>query len=98
MIDTNKIKSTLKKSVQLAEIYGSRLTRMWIKTLSDEFMKTRQKNAVGKTDSMGLFYLYISKSLITKNLFAKGLRYLNEKDLYGETGLQKFKNYLEENL
>jgi hypothetical protein len=66
--------------------------------LSDkEFQEKRQKNIVGKTNGAGLFYLYISRSLLTNNEFRKGLDYLNEKDLFGKTGLQKFEDFLNEN-
>jgi phosphoadenosine phosphosulfate reductase len=73
------------------------LTKAWLRVLSDEkFQKKRQRNIVGKTDGEGLFYLYISQSLLTKNLFKKGLEYLNGKDVFGKTGLQYFKDYLEQ--
>jgi phosphoadenosine phosphosulfate reductase len=73
------------------------LVKMWLKTLSDsDFLKTRQKNIVGKTNGTGLFYLYITKSLLTNELIRRGLAYLNEKDLHGKTGLQRFEEYLGE--
>jgi phosphoadenosine phosphosulfate reductase len=74
------------------------IVKAWLKVLSDkEFQEKRQKNIVGKTNGAGLFYLYISHSLLTNNEFRKGLDYLREKDLYGKTGLQNFECFLNEN-
>jgi hypothetical protein len=72
------------------------LTKMWLKTLDDDFIKTREKSIVGKTNGTGLFYLYIAKSLLTDELLRKGLAYLNGKDLHGKTSLQVFEEYLAE--
>jgi hypothetical protein len=70
---------------------------MWIKTLSGgDFIKTRHRSVSGKAGSTGLFYLYITKSLSTNESLRKGLMYLNEKDLHGKTGLQRFEEYLAE--
>jgi hypothetical protein len=52
----------------------------------------------GKTGGTGLFYLYITKSLLTNKSLRKGLMYLNGKDLHGKTGLQRFEEYLKENI
>jgi phosphoadenosine phosphosulfate reductase len=74
------------------------LTRMWIKTFaSPGFIEKYQKNIFGKVNEISLFYLYISNSLLDKNTVKKRLMYLNEKDMYGETGLQRFEMYLREN-
>jgi phosphoadenosine phosphosulfate reductase len=72
------------------------LVKMWLKILDSDFLKTKQKNIVGKTGGTGLFYLYIAKSLLTDELLGKGLRYLNKKSLFGKTGLQAFEEYLAE--
>jgi 3'-phosphoadenosine 5'-phosphosulfate sulfotransferase (PAPS reductase)/FAD synthetase len=73
------------------------LTKAWLKILSDsEFQQKRQKGIVGRTNGTGLFYLYISGSLLTNELLGKGLNYLSEKDLQGKTGLQIFEEYLKE--
>jgi 3'-phosphoadenosine 5'-phosphosulfate sulfotransferase (PAPS reductase)/FAD synthetase len=75
------------------------LTKMWLKTLSDgDFLKTQKKFIFENTNEAGLFYLYIKKYLTDRDLHMKGLRYLNEKDLYGKTGLQLFEDYLKENV
>jgi phosphoadenosine phosphosulfate reductase len=71
------------------------IVKAWLRVLSDsEFQKNRQKNIVGKTTGAGLFYLYITQSLFTNEMLHKGLCYLNEKDIFGITGLQRFENYL----
>jgi phosphoadenosine phosphosulfate reductase len=73
------------------------IAKAWLRVLSDEtFQKERQRNIVGKTDGAGLFYLYVNRSLLTDDLLKKGLGYLNRKDLFGRTGLQNFKDYLEQ--
>jgi 3'-phosphoadenosine 5'-phosphosulfate sulfotransferase (PAPS reductase)/FAD synthetase len=74
------------------------LTRMWIKTFAYlGFIEKHRKNIFGKANETALFYLYISNSLLDKNTVKKRLQYLNEKDMYGETGLQQFEMYLREN-
>ncbi|MDR1372295.1 MAG: phosphoadenosine phosphosulfate reductase family protein [Dysgonamonadaceae bacterium] len=71
------------------------LTKQWLKILSDrEFQETKQKNIVGKTNGTGLFYLYITQSLLTTDRTNSALKYLNQKDLYGKTGLEKFEDYI----
>jgi phosphoadenosine phosphosulfate reductase len=73
------------------------LTKAWLRVLSDEiFQKKRQKNIVGKTDGVGLFYLYISQSLPSNSGLEGGLEYLNQKDMFGKAGLHYFKDYLEQ--
>jgi len=76
------------------------LAKMWLKTLGGDFIERIQKNIniLKKTDEIGLFYLYISKSLLTNNKINSGLLYLNDKDIYGDTGYTKFKQFLEEYL
>jgi phosphoadenosine phosphosulfate reductase len=70
------------------------LTKMWLKTLGGDFIPRMQKNIYGKTSETGLFYLYISQSLLTNHLLQKELLYLKQKDLNGKTGLQLFEDYL----
>ncbi|MDR2917829.1 MAG: phosphoadenosine phosphosulfate reductase family protein [Tannerella sp.] len=73
------------------------IAKMWIRILSNEyFLKKRQRNVIGKTDGTGLFFLYINKMMMYKKTFNKGLMYLNEKDMYGKTGLELFEEYLKE--
>jgi phosphoadenosine phosphosulfate reductase len=61
------------------------LTKMWIKTLSDrDCLKIKQYWVGEKTTVTGLFYLYITKSLMTSKSLRRGLIYLNEKDLHGK--------------
>lgn len=72
------------------------LVKMWLKTLGGDFIERTQKNIFKKTDEIGLFYLYISQSLLTNIKFESGLHYLKDKDIYGETGYDQFFNYLKE--
>ena len=72
------------------------LVKMWLKTLGGDFIERTQKNILKKTDEIGLFYLHISQSLLTNEKLDSGLRYLNDKDIYGETGYVRFKQFLEE--
>lgn len=74
------------------------LAKMWIKNMDDDFIKKMQKNIFGKTNSKGLFYLYIKQSLLTNESMNLGLQYLKEKELSGKTGLQVFEEYLNENV
>lgn len=75
------------------------LAKAWLRILSDEgFQQKHQRNIIGKTNGAGLFYLYINGCLLTNKEMYKGLQYLNEKDMYGQTGLQLFENYLNINL
>jgi hypothetical protein len=60
--------------------------------------KMIKKNITGRTNGLGLFYLHISKSLCTDDLFKRGFAYLSEKDMYGKTGMQVFEEYLKENV
>jgi phosphoadenosine phosphosulfate reductase len=74
------------------------IARMWIKTLSESsFIHKHERNLYLKVDGVGLFYLYIHNFMLRRVWIEKGLKYLNEKDMYGETGLQKFEKYLREN-
>ncbi|MDR0384529.1 MAG: phosphoadenosine phosphosulfate reductase family protein [Prevotellaceae bacterium] len=73
------------------------LAKAWIRTLGGDFIMRSQRNISGKTDEIGLFYLYISKFLLTTNRLHAGLRYLNEKDAFGQTGHERFKRFLQEN-
>jgi phosphoadenosine phosphosulfate reductase len=72
------------------------LVKAWLRTLGGGFIEKRQKNIFKKTDEVGLFYLYITQALITNKLLNAGLQHLNGKDVFGETGHEKFKRYLEE--
>lgn len=74
------------------------LVKMWLKILNEGFIEKTQKNIFGKTNSVGLFYLYTKQYLLTNELLNSGLQYLREKDLSGKTGLQLFMEYLNENV
>jgi 3'-phosphoadenosine 5'-phosphosulfate sulfotransferase (PAPS reductase)/FAD synthetase len=73
-----------------------RLARMWLKTLGGDFIERTRRNIFGKTDETGLFYLYISQSLLTNDKMRAGLRYLNGRDVFGQTGHERFNMYLTE--
>ena len=73
------------------------LTKAWLRVFSDEFIANRQRNIIGKTNGIGLFYLYINQLLLTNKALERGLNYLNEQNIFGQTGLQVFENYLIKN-
>jgi len=72
------------------------LVKMWLKTLGGDFIERMGKNIFKKTDEIGVFYLHISQSLLTSKDIYLGLQYLNNKDIFGETGYEKFKKFIEE--
>ena len=60
------------------------------------FIESRQKLLFGRVDEIGLFYLHISGSLTTRKEMNTGIEYLNSKDMFRETGYERFKKYLTE--
>jgi phosphoadenosine phosphosulfate reductase len=73
------------------------IAKEWLRTLCEDDMRKRLKTIFGKTDETGSFYLYIRRSLSTNKLIYSGLRHLNEKDAFGQTGHERFRRFLEEN-
>jgi 3'-phosphoadenosine 5'-phosphosulfate sulfotransferase (PAPS reductase)/FAD synthetase len=76
------------------------LVKAWLKVLADpEFPGRKYKGSkIKDLNSTGMFYLHIKKSLYSEEDIKEGLNYLNQKNIYGETGMQNFENFLEKNV